>query len=503
MKKQKTAKNSTTKYLSDLKTKYSALELEKLSAFFNEFNFHCLLSKNEKRKMKDDLLKAFEYYRNSGVSLDTALNRLSNENLGGFYAKPSSLWFTLDDAAKVYPFSLGHGSMSLFRLSAYMKKAIVPELLQIALTFTIKRFPTFATTIKKGVFWHYLDSIKCRFAVEKESTAPVRPIPVSKSLSPSFRVLYYQNRISVEFFHVLTDGAGGIEFLKCLISEYLKLLGVNVEYDDTLLNANDLPKKSEISSAFSMVEKTRANTGLVNKPALQLSGKLTKFPCRILHFKMSATTLKDVAHKHGVKITTYLLAVMFMASKYAIEGFDGNINIQVPVNMRKFYPSNTLRNFSMYCGVKIPLNKDYTFSELIKEVDTQLKEKSSKEEMSGMLAGASKLVSSIRLIPLIIKHPVAKLTFGVLGDKAFTNTLSNMGVVKMPENCANEIESFDFVLGTSVENRASCSLITFNDVSTFSITKKTVDPSYEEALLKILENDGISVTVEGSDIYDS
>ena len=221
MKKPKTSKNSITKYLNDYKTKYSALEVEKLSAFFEEFNLHCLISSNEKRKMRDDLLKAFDYYKNNGVSIDTAIQRLSNNNLGGFYAKSSSLWFALDDAAKIYPFSLGHGSMSLFRLSAYMKKPIVPELLQIALTFTIKRFPLFATTIKKGLFWHYLDSIKRRFTVEKESTAPVRPMPVSSSYSTTFRVLYYENRISIEFFHVLTDGIGGMEFLKCLIGEYL------------------------------------------------------------------------------------------------------------------------------------------------------------------------------------------------------------------------------------------------------------------------------------------
>ena len=491
------------KQLHNLKNGYNAQELSVLDEFFKDFNIHCLISKTEKRKMILDLENAFKYYKSIGVSTSDACERLSNFNLGGFYAKTSNAWFPLDDAAKIYPTSLGHGVMSLFRLSVYLKKPVVPELLQIALTFTIKRFPSFATTIKKGVFWHYLDSTKIRFSVEKEVDAPVRPIPVSHSASQSFRVLYYENRISVEFFHVLTDGSGGIAFIKTLTHEYLKLLGVKVVNDGSVLDANDTPKASEIVNEFEKVTPSKQNSGLINKPSVQLSGKLTKLPCRFVHFKMNTNSLKEVAKNRGAKVTAYILALMFKASRAAIETYEGDVTIQLPVNMRNFYPSETLRNFSMYCGIRIPINKDYSFSELISEISRQLEEKTSKEVMSEMITSTQKLINSIRLIPLIIKLPVAKIMYGAVGDNAFTNTLSNLGVVKFPDSYSNEIESMDFILGTSDKNRVSSGLISVNGVTTLTVTKKTVDPSYEETLYNILLSEGVDFTVEGSDVYES
>lgn len=37
-----------------------------------------------------------------------------------------------------------------------------------------------------------------------------------------FRVTYYKYRINLEVFHVLTDGMGGINFLKELTYQYLQ-----------------------------------------------------------------------------------------------------------------------------------------------------------------------------------------------------------------------------------------------------------------------------------------
>lgn len=474
-----------------------------LKEFLYEFDIHCLLNNSDKRKMRDDFENAILYYNKQGFTLKQSLSLLDCKNLGGFYAKPSTMWFPLDDAAKIYPFSMGHGVMSLFRISAYLKKPVVPELLQMALTFTIKRFPSFATSLKKGVFWHYLDSVKRRFAVEKEHDAPCRPISVSQSGSSSFKVLYYKNRISVEFFHVLTDGTGGLAFVKSLVCEYLRLTGISAVNDGSVLDVNELPSLSELANEFANVPRSTNSSGLINKPSVQMSGKLTKLPCRILHFKMDTLQLKAAAKKYDTKLTAYVLALMFIAGKAATEEFDGDTSIQLPVNMRNFYPSNTLRNFSMYCGIKMPLSANLDVKSLISDVQLQLQAKANKDAMSEMLTSTEKLVNSIRFIPLVIKHPVAKTAYGFLGDKAFSNTLSNLGAVSLPKEYGNEIESMDFVLGTAVTNRVACSMITINGVTTLSITKKTLDPSFEEKLYSLLTDDGVEINVEGSDIYES
>ena len=192
-----------------------------LEDFWAEFDAHCLIAKHQNKRLREDCERAILRYNEKDIPLEKALALLNPKYLGGFYARPSEEWFALDDAAKIYPFSMEHGKMSMFRLSAYLKDAIIPELLQMALNFTMHRFPTFATTLKKGFFWHYLDTTKRRFSVMPESDIPCQPLKVSLSGSQSFRVLYHDNRISAEFFHVLTDGSGALEFFKALIAEYL------------------------------------------------------------------------------------------------------------------------------------------------------------------------------------------------------------------------------------------------------------------------------------------
>ncbi len=478
--------------------------VKELQGFFAEFSTHCLLENSEKKRLQKDFEAAILYYTSMGVSQEKALKLLDVKNLGGFYARPSILWFPLDDAAKIYPLSMERGRMSVFRLSVYLKRDVVPELLQMALNFTVKRFPSFATTLKKGFFWHYLSATKRRFCVEPEKDVPCQPLKVARSGSQSFRVIYYNRRISVEFFHVLTDGTGGMTFLKTLTAEYLRLTGSDIGTDNSLWDINSTPETEEYENAFAKVPLSENASGFVDKLAVQMSGRLAKVkPCRIIHLKMNVNELKNASAKYHGTITAYLLALMFLAGKAATDELVGDMNIQVPVNMRKFYSSKTIRNFSLYCGIRMPIAKVNDLSSIVRDVDEQLKEKASRETMGKMLTATRKMVNTVRYIPLTVKRPVAKIVYGFLGDKIFTNTLSNLGVVNMPSCISEQIESMDFVLGTAITNRAGCAAVTFGDTTIFSITKLTADPTFEEKMYELLCRDGIKVTAEGSELYEN
>ncbi len=473
-----------------------------LSCFFQGFYEHCIMSKSTVKMLKEDFENAILYYVNHSIPLDSALNLLDTRFLGGFYARPPVAWFPLDNAAKIYPLSMARGKMTMFRLSATLKAPVVPALLQMALNFTIKRFPSFATTLKKGFFWHYLDTAKRRFCVEAESDIPCRPIQVSQSGSQTFRTLYFDQRISVEFFHVLTDGFGGMEFLKALVTEYVRLTGVPVTPGDLVCDIQADPRPEEIENAFALVERTGSGAGFVDKPALQLSGRLSDIrPCRLLHFHMPTQQLLDVARSHETTVTAYLLALMFLATKTACDELSGEISFQVPVNMRKFHPSKTLRNFSMYCGIRLPISQITDIHRILPEITAQLQQKGSREKMDEMLTATQNMVSLLRLVPLFIKQPVAKIVYGFLDDRIFTSTLSNLGVVQLPAEVSEQVQSMDFVLGASAVNRIGCSVVTVNGNTTFSITKMTADPSFEERLYELLRCDGITVEAKGSVLY--
>lgn len=122
--------------------------------------------------------------------------------------------------------------------------------------------------------------------------------------------------------------------------------------------------------------------------------------------------------------------------------------------------------------------------------------------MSDMLTATEKMVDMLKFVPLGIKQPAAKLAYGFLGDKIFSNTLSNLGVVTLPHPVCQQIDSFDFVLGTAITNRAGCAMITFENTATLSVTKMTTDPTFEEALFDLLRADQIDVKTEESGFYE-
>ena len=260
--------------------------------------------------------------------------------------------------------------------------------------------------------------------------------------------------------------------------------------------------KEEFENAFVKVEKAKTSSGFVDKPAAQMNGRLTRRkPCRILHLKMDAEKLRAVAKSYGATVTAYLLMQMFYACSASTDELTGDINIQLPINMRKFYPSKTVRNFSMYCGIRIPIEKIGNKEALLAEINAQLLQKAEKEKMREMITAAVNIVSSIRIIPLAIKQPIAKMVYGILGEKIYTTTFSNLGVVTFPEEFMEHIDSMDFCLGAQVTNRLVCTAITCAGVATFSISKMTLDPAFEEKMYQLLLADGIETTVEGSEYY--
>ena len=472
--------------------------------FFTDLQKHIKMAKSQEFLLIKDFNRAIKYYLEQGLSLEDAVERLKPSQLGGFYNHPPISWYPLDNAAIIYPLSMRYRTVPMFRVSIYLKEEIVPEILQMALNFTIKRFPSFATTLKKGFFWHYLDSTKRRFSVEPEKIIPLRSLKIETTGSQSFRVSYFRNRISVELFHVLTDGSGGIIFLKTLAGEYLRLLGYHISCTEGVWNIEDTPRDGETCNEFAKAEVKEVTGGFMNNAAAQMSGHISPLrPVQVLHFEMDSNKLLKTARENNATVTAYLTALMTVAARYACEETKGEIKIQIPVNMRKFNHSKTIRNYSMYFTVDTPVDKVTNKKDILPDVMKQIKYKSGQEEMEIMMGTTVKLVQSLKLIPLNIKRPVAKIVYGFLGDRVNTTFLSNLGVVKLAEDMGEHVEKFDFVLGPSEICRANCSLITFKDKSVFSITKMTSDPAFEEKLLSLLEDDGLHVDMKGSAVYES
>lgn len=481
----------------------SQKEQEVLSGFFAKLASRIHLSAHETRAMIEDYQKAMLYYHSRGYSLDKVLETIGLENIGDFYLKKPTEWYPLDNAAKVYPLSVSKNWMAIFRLAMHLKEDIVPEILQLALTFTIKRFPYFATTIREGIFWHYLDRVKKRYAIEKDPGLPCLTMDVSDSSKQMFRVQYAGKCISVEFFHVLTDGTGGVIFLKTLVGEYLRLLGINVPADEQVLDVNEPPCEPESANDFAKAEQAKKLSGLIDKPALQIDGERMKAnQHQVLKWELESRRLKELSKQYNTTVTALMLAFIFLACQASTRSKRGRFQIQVPVNMRKFYDSKTLRNFSLYCLIKENADIECTFAELLKSIKKQIAFKAGKQTLNRTMLLTNRAVKILGFIPIVVKSTVARFVAAAFGDSMFTTTLSNMGIVRMPGVMAAHIDNMEFTLGPALSGKVNCALITVGEKTVLSVTKSTADPSFERHLEKVMSAYGLTMTSIRSDIHE-
>ncbi|MBE7025410.1 MAG: hypothetical protein E7408_05090 [Ruminococcaceae bacterium] len=470
----------------------------KLQAFLHRIFYRVQLPKKETKAMKEDFLRLLAFYAEKGMDADAIEARIGDDILGTFYrpASPGE-WYRLDSAAKVYPLSMTHTHGTMFRVSAYMKETVEPAVLQVALLSVLKRFPLFSTAMKRGVFWHYFDAVRCRFPVRPEKEPPCSCIFLGGRQTPCFRVLYHKKRIALEIFHVLTDGTGAVTFLKCLVREYLRLLGIHVA--EGLPSLDESPHPAETENAFSYAEKQKKGTGFLQRLAIQPgAGKKKRRETRILHFIMPTDGLLAASKKEEATVTAFLTSCITKAVRETVDFArpEESIQVQVPVNMRRFYPTRSLRNFSLYAVVSTPY-KVQDRAEMLAEAKRQLREQTEPDSLARMLYSANQMATNpfVRIMPLGLKGYVLKKIYGVLGEKVLSGTLSNLG--KVDEDFGDHVQFFDFVLGETSKTNIKCTLVSYQNTAVLTVTDSLLETRFQESLARSLREAAVPFYIEG------
>ncbi len=419
----------------------------------------------------------------------------------------SRTWMKLDNAAKIYPAALSwFGWMSIFRLSAELDEKVDADILDAALQRVIKRFPSMGVRLKRGLFWYYLDGIKRPPRVQRDVKNPCGRMNFKKRDGYMFRVRYYEKRIAVEFFHVLTDGTGGMIFLKTLVAEYLKLkYGDDIPRSAAILDCSEAPKPEETEDSFLRYAR-KATVSIGDEEAWQIKGtKSGAGGIHVITAMMSASQLKGKAKSYGATVTEYLLAHLVLSlaqlQRESKRASKLPVKVNVPVNLRKFYGSNTLRNFANYMHVGIyPALGEYTFEETLTTVKHQIGIMGTEKIQNGRFSNnvSSERNFLLRIAPLIIKEPVMKLAFLINGDRLSSTVFSNLGKVDLPEPMAQRVRRFDFLLGPQSKNPTVCACVTFGDTCCLNLTRYISETDMERIFLTRLVKDGIHVKVESN-----
>lgn len=413
-------------------------------------------------------------------------------------------WFKIDNAGKLFPIITGKLRASYFRLSIVLKETIDPVVLQRAAEKTLFRFPNFNTRLRKGLFWYYLENQSKLFKVQPDpnmfGTNP-RPNDRFKHL---IEIYYHRQRISIEVFHSITDGRGGMEFLKTLTLAYLREKGYAVDAEGIIFDANDQVTNAELEDSFATKVTKGNGIFLPTENAFHLKGTYFEHTGHYLtHLHLSTKELIAVAKAKQTTITglfaTMLILILIQKQEALHPKKRKKIILSIPVDMRKYIPSKTMKNFVMTINIGSLFKPNATFQEVLDVVNQQLKKGQQLEILAPQIRANLKVEQMLllRFIPLFIKRWVIKFVFNRVGENALSIVMSNLGKIEMPQSTQSFIDHFDFTLCATPILPINVAMATFLDQLVITFSRIIDDRSFIQAFVNMLVKD-LNVNVKAS-----
>ena len=416
-------------------------------------------------------------------------------------------WYRLDTAALIFPATARRDWCNAFRVSAGLNETVDPELLQRAVNDLRHRFPSYYVALRKGFFWYYLEESDNRVEVRQDFAYPLTFMSSRELKRNCMRVLYYKNRIAVEFFHSLTDGRGGSIFLCNLVARYLELrYGVEIPREGLIRDLNQKPTARELEDSFL---KNAAEVAMSRKQetSYRLHGTREARGFRTLTTGVVDTqALLDTAHRYGVTVTALLAAVM-VESIIAMQNTERPrkrqrpVKVTIPVDLRRLYGSETLRNFSLVLDVGTdPRFGEYSLEELCRTIWHQLGACATPQHMAGMIAAnvQPQQIVALRLAPVFLKNLVMDTVYRRSGESGGSLNISNITGLTLPEQMRPYVERMEFIIGPQRSYPNNCSVLSYGGRTYINMIRNIRESELERRFFSRLVELGIAVEIESN-----
>ena len=417
-------------------------------------------------------------------------------------------WHRLDNTANIYPVISSDRLSGVYRIAVLLKEEVAPDILQEAVNLTLSWFDGFRVRLRRGVFWYYYETNRKELRVKEEYTYPCRYIDPYRNNQYPLRISYFRNKINLEVFHALTDGYGAVNFMRELTAQYLRMAhpeelgaGKPAPLEDTSFSVED---------AYLRYYKKQGAKGYGKTRAFALKGSLQDSSVTgVTHEHLEIGSLKRAAKRNQASITQYLTAVLIEAiyREYWLKKPEANkIRINVPVNLRQFFPSKTTLNFFGVLFAEFDAQAEgetVDFQQILASVRESFERQLNPEHMAELISYnvSNEKNPFARLAPLFIKNLGIRLIYN-RSAKTFTTTLSNVGQFRMPEEFEPYIENVHFIMGVSEKQPLKCVACSYQDTLTLTISSVFHDSRLVDAIEKRLLEDGVEVSREENGVYE-
>ena len=410
-------------------------------------------------------------------------------------------YYPLDNTAIIHIAARDKTYSNIFRISANLKETVNPDTLQEALNIITPRFPTIVAGLRGELFKYKVvpatEPLKVQY--ERNSFTSLTKDEMNRC---ALRVFYGRKSISVEFFHSLTDGHGGLVFFNTLLATYVRLRH-KITFDDNafMLNPFDEVNIKEVQDDYSFFAK-HDKSSLVHCSTYKLPGIKSKDKSvQTVTGAFDLEQLVNLSHEYNTTLTVFLTAILF-SSIYDLQKLYKSkqanrkpVRIMIPVDLRKRFQSKTLRNFTLYVmpklGVedcKMPLDR------IVREIATQFKEQNNNERFASIMGDYEAKNNSAFLnhIPMPLKCLILRCAYHIYGDSSTSITLSNLGKVEFPSELADYIDGITFALTPKIRSNYNCSVISFNNKLYISFSLRYVKAELAEIFFQKLRAFGVT-----------
>lgn len=415
-------------------------------------------------------------------------------------------WRKLDNSAKIFPMVSNKKFTSVFRVSVLLKEKIDREILELALNKALEYQVSFKVKLIKGIFWYYLEENFKKPEVKEEHDYPCRYISTDTNNGYLFDVTYFENKINLDVFHSLTDGNTAIKFLQEITYNYLDIKN-KIFKNENQKRERALSNNTEDSYLKNYNKKKSKRKKSLK--AYNLKGKTLPLGATgIVHNFINLEQLKTVSKELDSTITEYLVAVLVYCiykENYQTSNSKKPIKVCIPVDLKKYYPSNTISNFFSYMSVDIEVYRKnkYSFLEILKLVKIEFKNKLTKDEIEKTMGANIKVGTNffIRLIPLFFKKILTSISYKEI-RKYSTTTVSNLGKIDVKEEYKGDIKNFLFLLCADSVEKNKGTIVSYNNNLVFTFTSILENNKIEKAFYEFIKKQNIEIHTEGNGVYD-
>lgn len=415
-------------------------------------------------------------------------------------------WFRLDNAGILFPGQNTSKWSNIFRVSVELKEAVEPDILKQALENIMPRFPSLAVRMRKGLFWYYLEKNPVKAPkINEDIQNPCYRIKFKESDRFLFRVYYHGNRVSIDLFHAISDGYGCTTLICTLVAEYLRLKGNDIPSGGFVKDIGVSAPKEELNDDFPKFAKSKAKAAITGKHVYHPKG--TKLPLHRVNITTGCMSFKEVhaiAKAKGVTVTEFFAAILLdihCRKQLKEKHRQKEVSVQIPINLRNVYPSQTMRNFSICLLVKVdPTLGEYSFDELLQQAALQLRLEKDEKKLNAQISQHVRIERNpfLKFLPLSVKNLALGIATLTSAEQTTSAYLTNLGPVSLPEEMKPFIEKIVLIPGPGMRTAARCGISSFGDNLAFSFANCYKENDIEREFFTTLVKMGVHVKIESN-----